>query len=329
MKKLSLVLSLCMLVAFAVGSVAEAQYKIVNMPKNLGNPYFDACNKGAQEAAAELGDEVIYQAPSDADATKQIQMINALIAAQDVDAVMVSANDPDALVPVGEKAIKSGLVVTSYDAAVGEGGRQVFVNQADAEGIGRIQVQIIGELLNYEGEIAILSAAAGMPNQTAWIEWMHKELEDPKYANMTLVDTVYGDDDDTKSYQKMQGLMKSYPDLKGVISPTSVGIAAGARAITDAGKIGEIVITGLGTPNQLRTFVENGACPEFALWNPVDLGYLVTYVTHHLLSGEIKGEPGDTFTAGRLGEYTIDEDGSVLLGTPYVFNKENINDFDF
>lgn len=328
MKKGMLFVMTCLVVMLTFAAFAQAGYKIVNMPKNLGNPYFDACNKGAQEAAKELGDEVIYQAPSDADATKQIEMMNALIA-QKVDGMMVSANDPEALVPAGKKAIEAGIVVTSYDAAIGEGGRQIFINQADFEGIGRIQVQILAEMLNYQGEFAILSAAAGMPNQTVWIDWMKKELEDPKYKEMKLVDTVYGDDDDTKSYQKMQGLMKSYPNLKGVISPTSVGIAAGARAITDANMIGKIVITGLGTPNQLKKYVENGSCPKFALWNPVDLGYLTAHVTHKLIAKEITGAAGEKFTAGRLGEYTIAENGVILLGKPYVFDKVNVADFDF
>lgn len=328
MKKLSVIVIACVALVFAFGTVAQAGYKIVHMPKNLGNPYFDACNQGAQEAAKELGDEVIYQAPSDADATKQIQMINALIA-QKVNGMMISANDPDALVPAGKKAIESGIVVTTYDAKIGEGGYQLFISQANAEGIGRVQVQVISELIGGKGDIAILSAASGMPNQTEWIKWMMEELKDPKYKDIKLVDTVYGDDDDTKSYQKMQGLLKSYPNLKGVISPTSVGIAAGARAITDGGAIGKVVITGLGIPSQLKTFVENGACPKFALWNPVDLGYLTTYVTHRLIAKEIKGEAGEKFTAGRLGEYTIAPDKSILLGKPFVFDKTNINNFSF
>ena len=328
MKKGTFLLVACLAVALTFGSFAEAEYKIVNLPKNLGNPYFDACNEGAQEAAAELGDEVIYQAPSDADATKQIQMINALIA-QKVDGIMVSANDPAALVPAAKKAIQKGIVITSYDAAIAEDGKQAFILQADAEGIGRKQVQIIGEQIGYEGEIAILSAAAGAPNQNEWIEWMKEELKDEKYAKVTLIDTVYGDDDDTKSYQKMQGLMKSYPNLKGVISPTSVGIAAGARAIRDAGKSGEILITGLGIPSQLREYVKDGTIKSFALWNPVDLGYLTTYVTHHMIAGDIKGEAGETFSAGRLGEYTIDEGSVILLGPPFEFNAENIDDFSF
>jgi rhamnose transport system substrate-binding protein len=161
------------------------------------------------------------------------------------------------------------------------------------------------------------------------LKWILEELKDPKYKDIKLVDTVYGDDDDTKSYQKMQGLLKSYPNLKGVISPTSVGIAAGAWASTDAGVIGKVVITGLGIPSQLKKFVENGACPKFALWNPVDLGYLTTYVTHRLIAKEIKGQPGEKFKAGRLGEYTIAEDKSVLLGKPFVFDKANVGQFKF
>ncbi len=324
----SLIIAMSVMFVLAMSVSAFAGYKIVNMPKNLGNPYFDACNEGAKEAAKELGDEVIYQAPSDADATKQIQMINALIA-QKVNGIMISANDPDALVPAGKKAIEAGIVVVSYDAAIGDGGRQLFTLQADSEGIGRKQVQVMADLIGGAGEIAILSAAAGAPNQGEWIKWMNEELKDPKYKDIKLVDTVYGDDDDTKSYQKMQGLMKSYPNLKGVISPTSVGIAAGARAIRDGGMAGKIMITGLGIPSQMREYVKDDTCKAFALWNPVDLGYLTLYMTHHMLAGTIKGEMGEKFAAGRLGEYTIGEKGTVLLGEPFVFTKENIDNFNF
>ena len=123
--------------------------------------------------------------------------------------------------------------------------------------------------------------------------------------------------------------MKSYPNLKGVISPTSVGIAAGARAIRDAGKSGEILMTGLGIPSQLREYVKDGTIKSFALWNPVDLGYLTTYVTHNLIAGDLTGAAGESFSAGRLGDYTVDEGGVILLGPPFEFNAENIDDFSF
>jgi rhamnose transport system substrate-binding protein len=300
----------------------------VLVPKNLGNPYFDAGDKGAQEAAAELGVTVLYQGSSTPDATEQIQLLNSLIA-QQVDGLAVSANDADALVPTGAAAIEAGIPVVSWDAEIAPGGRTVHVNQADFEGIGRGQIQLISDLIGGEGQIAILSATSTAPNQNEWIKWMNEELTKPEYDGIELVATVYGDDEDEKSYNEALGLMKTYPDLKGIVSPTSVGIAAAARAVQDQGKVGEVVVTGLGTPNQMREYVKSGAAPAFALWSPVDLGYLAIYTLHNIATGQIEGVPGETFSAGRLGEYTVDEDGIVLLGPPFVFNAENIDNFDF
>jgi rhamnose transport system substrate-binding protein len=306
----------------------EMEYTYVLVPKNLGNPYFDTGNVGAQEAAGELGVTVLYQGSATADATEQIQLLNSLIA-QEVSGLAVSANDADALVPTGQTAIEEGIPVVSWDSAIAPGGRTVHVNQAVAEDIGRIEVQVIADLIGGEGQIAILSATSTAPNQNEWIEWMKDELTKPEYADIELVATVYGDDEDEKSYNEAVGLMQTYPDLKGIIAPTTVGIAASARAVEDEGRVGEVMVTGLGTPNQMREYVKSGACPAFALWNPADLGYLAIYTLHAIVTGEIEGKPGDTFSAGKLGEYTIDEDGVVLLGLPTVFDIDNIDDFDF
>jgi len=300
----------------------------VLVPKNLGNPYFDTANVGAQEAAGELGVEVTYQGSSVADATEQIQLLNSLIA-QNVDGLAISANDADALVPTGQEAIESGIPVVTWDSAISPGGRTVHINQAEAEGIGDVQIQMASDLADGEGQIAILSATSTAPNQNEWIEFMEEELEKPEYEGLELVATVYGDDEDEKSYNEAIGLMQTYPDLEVIISPTTVGIAASARAVQDADRVGEVFVTGLGTPNQMREYVNSGAAPQFALWNPADLGYLAIYTLHAIASGEIAGEPGDTFDAGKLGSYTISEDGTVLLGPPTVFDAENIDDFDF
>ena len=307
---------------------AEGGTTYVLVPKNLGNPYFDAANNGAQEAAGELGVTVLYQGSSTADATEQIQLINSLIA-QQVAGLAISANDADALVPTGQEAMAAGIPVVTWDSAIAPEGRTLHINQADAEGIGRTQVKMISDIIGGKGKIAILSATSTAPNQNEWIKWMEDELTKPEYADIELVATVYGDDDDEKSYNEMMGLMKTYPDLAGVISPTSVGIAAAGRAVTDDGKVGQVFVTGLGTPNQLREYVKSGAIPQFALWSPVDLGYLAVYATDALATGAITGEPGDTFTAGKLGEYTVLEDKTVLLGPPTVFDESNIDDFDF
>jgi rhamnose transport system substrate-binding protein len=237
------------------------------VPKALGNPYFDTANAGAQEAAAELGVVVNYQGSSTADATEQIQLLNSLIS-QQVNGLAISANDSDALVPTGQAAIAEGIPVVTWDSAIAPEGRTVHINQAMSEDIGRGQIQLISELIGGEGQIAILSATSTAPNQNEWIEFMQDELTKPEYANIELVTIVYGDDEDEKSYNEALGLMRTYPDLKGIISPTTVGIAAAARAVQDQERIGEVIVTGLGTPNQMREYVKSGAAPAFALWNP-------------------------------------------------------------
>lgn len=307
---------------------AEQAKTYVLVPKNLGNPYFDTANKGAQEAGKELGVTVTYQGPATADATQQIQLLNSLIA-QKVNGLAISADDSDALVPVGKQAMDAGIPVVTWDSAISPGGRTVHINQAVAADIAAIQIKMASDLAGGEGQIAILSATSTAPNQNEWIALMEKELEKPEYAKLELVTTVYGDDEDTKSYNEANGLMQTYPDLKVIIAPTTVGIAASARAVQDANKVGKVFVTGLGTPNQMREYVKSGASPEFALWNPSDLGYLAIYTLDAIATGKIKGQPGDTYAAGKLGDYTVAEDGTVLLGPPTVFDKNNIDSFDF
>ncbi len=314
--------------AEAGGEAAAGAANYFLVPKNLGNPYFDTANKGAQEAAQELGVSVTYQGSATADATEQIQLLNSLIS-QQVSGLAISANDSDALVPTGKAAMEEGIPVVTWDSAIAPEGRNVHINQAVAEEIGRSQIQLVSKLIGGAGQIAILSATSTAPNQNEWIGFMNDELTKADYANIELVATVYGDDEDEKSYNEAMGLMTTYPDLKGIIAPTTVGIAAAARAVQDAGKVGQVMVTGLGTPNQMRDYVKSGACPAFELWNPADLGYLAIYTLNAIASGEIEGVPGDTYTAGKLGEYTIAEDGTVLLGPPTVFDADNIDDFDF
>jgi rhamnose transport system substrate-binding protein len=298
------------------------------VPKNLGNPYFDTANKGAQDAAKELGVTVTYTGPATADATQQIQLLNSLIA-QKVAGLAISADDSDALVPVGQAAIAAGIPVVTWDSAIAEGGRTLHINQAVAADIAAVQIKMASDLAGGSGEIAILSATSTAPNQNEWIKLMGEELKKPEYANLKLVDTVYGDDEDTKSYNEAQGLFKKYPELKVIIAPTTVGIAASARAVQDANLVGKVFVTGLGTPNQMREYVKSGASPQFALWNPGDLGYLAIMTLDALSNGKITGKAGDKFTAGKLGEYTVNDDGTILLGPPTVFSKDNIDQFDF
>jgi rhamnose transport system substrate-binding protein len=299
------------------------------VPKNLGNPYFDTANNGAQAAATELGIKVLYQGSATADATEQITLLTSLIA-QKPCALAISADDADALVPTGKAAMAAGIPVVTWDSAIAKDGRNFHINQAVLHDIGAIEIKMALDLTGAAGgSIAILSATSTAPNQNAWIEVMKTELQKPEYAKLKLVDVVYGDDDDTKSYNEALGLFTKYPDLKVIIAPTTVGIAASARAVTDKNLIGKVMVTGLGTPNAMRAYVKSGAAPEFALWNPSDLGYLAVYAMHAMVTGEIKGKVGDAFKAGKLGSYTIADDPTlglnVLLGQPFIWTKDNID----
>jgi rhamnose transport system substrate-binding protein len=315
-----------------VAETACQDYVLV--PKNLGNPYFDTGNVGAQEAAGELGITVLYQGSATADASEQITLLNSLIA-QNVCGLAISANDSDALVPTGKEAMDAGIAVVTWDSAIAPDGRDIHINQAELAGIAQIQLDMAVRLAGGDGgQIAILSATSTAPNQNAWIAAMEEMLaNEDAYADLELVEIVYGDDEDEKSYNEAQALFTKYPDLEVIIAPTTVGIAASARAVTDADLIGQVFVTGLGTPNQMREYVKNGASPEFALWNPADLAYLAVYTMHALGTGEIEAAAGQTFTAGRLGEYTVQDDPdlglNVLLGLPFVYNGDNIDNFDW
>jgi rhamnose transport system substrate-binding protein len=299
------------------------------LPKNLGNPYFDTSTAGAEEAADDLGVELEEVGPETASPDAQVSYINT-VAQQGKDALILSANDPEALCDAIEEARSADVKVITFDADTNPECRDLFINQATAEGIAAKQLELISEQIGGKGEIAILSAAANATNQNAWIEMMETELADnPDYADLELVDTVYGDDDDQKSFDQTEALLQNHPDLKGIISPTTVGIAAAARYLSDSQYKGKVALTGLGTPNQMREYVENGTVESFALWNPGDLGALATYAAAALANGDISGEEGDSFEAGDLGEFEVGADGVVLLGEPFTFNKDNIGDFDF
>lgn len=297
------------------------------LPKDIVNAYFANSFVGAEEAAAELGGTVEQVGPEAPVASEQVTFIQTLTQ-QGVSAIAVSANDPNALAPALEEAQAQGIKVVSFDSDVAPEARDLFVNQANAEDIGRTQVRIISRLIGCEGQIAILSASSTATNQNAWIGFMEDELTRPGYENIELVEIAYGDDDPAKSNDVTLELLTAYPDLKGIISPTTVGIEAAANALEAEGRT-DVMLTGLGTPNQMRAYVESGTVVEFALWNPIDLYYLTYYAAAALINGEITGAEGDTFEAGRLGSYTVGANNTVLLGPPFIFTAENIDQFDF
>ncbi|MDR3334312.1 MAG: rhamnose ABC transporter substrate-binding protein [Treponema sp.] len=298
--------------------------------KSTGNPYGERQMSGFDIGIKEQGGTVILRAPDLPTAEAQIQMVDQLIA-QHVTSICIVGNDFDALQPVLTKAKNAGIKVYSLDSAVNPASRLTHVNQADSQKIGETLVQAAFDMAGGSGEIAILSATSQASNQNLWIDYMKKELTKPEYAELNLVKIAYGDDLRDKSVSETEALLLSYPNLKVIIAPTTVGIAAAAKVITDKDLIGKVFITGLGLPSEMADYIDNGSCPYMYLWNPIDVGYLGSYVATALTSGTITGKAGETFTAGRLGTYTItaasDGGTEVLLGPPFKFEKSNINDW--
>jgi rhamnose transport system substrate-binding protein len=302
--------------------------KTVSIPKQLGNPYEEFEHSGVDEALKELGGSNRITGPTDAGASTQIPIINSAVQ-QKPDAIIIAGNDPNAVAPALKQAAQKGVKVVGMDSDVAPDARSVFVNQVTTQLVGKNQVESIAKQIGNKGQIAILSATANATNQNAWIKVMKDTLKDPKYKDIKLVKVAYGDDDDQKSFQQTQGLIQAYPDLKGIISPTTVGVAAAARYLSTSPQKGKVKLTGLGFPNQMRKYVKNGTVDEFQLWVPKDVGYLAGQAAAALVAGRITGKQGEKFKAGRLGEYTIGANGEIVLGPLTTFNKGNVDKFNF
>ena len=308
---------------FAFNAQAADKMKIAMVVKTLGNGFFDAAHQGADEAAKELGNvEIIFTGPAKATAEGQIELINSLVA-QKVDAIVVSANDPDALVPATKKAMGRGIKVLSFDSGIAKDGRLFNLLPSSNALIGEKLVKMTVDAVGNKGEIAVLSATAQATNQNAWIEEMKKVLAKPEYKDLKLVTVAYGDDQTDKSYREAQGLFKSYPNLKAIVAPTTVGIAAASKAVQDANLIGKVYVTGLGLPSEMAGHVKSGAVKSFAIWNPIDLGYSITYAAHQFVTGKA----GKTVSLGRVGTATPDAEGSAPMAEPFTYDASNVEKF--
>jgi len=310
------------------GGDGSSDVAISFIPKNLNNPYITLELSGAKDAAGELGFTYTEAAPLDAGSDSQIPFIQTEVQ-NGTDIIAVSPNDPDAVCPALADARAGGAKIITFDSDSAVECRDLFINQTSVEGVAAGQLEQLYDQIGGTGDIAILSATAAAPNQNAWIAAMEEQIaENPDYE-WNLVATVYGDDDDTKSFQEAQGLLQSYPDLKGIISPTTVGIAATARYLSTSEYKGKVALVGLGLPGQMKEYLEDGTVKAFALWDPSEVGYLTAYAGKALLDGTITGAEGDTFDAGKLGEYTVGKDGLVIVGELLKFDADNIDDYDY
>ncbi|HWL48565.1 MAG TPA: substrate-binding domain-containing protein [Acidimicrobiia bacterium] len=302
------------------------------LPKCTNIAVFPQANSGAEEAAAELGsDPAEFVGPADCgDTTGQIEfMTNAVT--QGVGAIMLSNNSGDQLDAPAQAAADAGIPVVTWDSPIPSAtGESVFVAQVDFDETGQVMADMARTILGDDGgQFAILSATPDAANQNAWIAAMEEVLAGPDFANLELVETVYGNDVAEDSVTAALGLVDSHPDLELIMAPTTVGIVAAAQAMTQEGLCETIKVSGLGLPEEMAPYVESGCAPEFALWSFVDLGYLAYYVAYGIATEQIAAEEGATFVAGRMGEYEITADPTreaglrVLMGPFSKYNAEN------
>ncbi len=316
----------------ATAAMAADPIKIVYIGKNTGNPYFDSITGGFEDACKAKGCEFEFVAPATAEATSQIPFIEAQIQ-RGVNVIGIAPNSPDALNQVLDDARSKGILVLTVngDLTGNESHRDATILPVNFDIVGRDQVEMVGSLIGYEGEIAILSATTEAPDQNKWIVGMNETLKsDPKYAKMTLVATVYGDDQPEKSTTEMEALLSNYPNLKGVIAPTTVGIAAAAQVVQSRGIADKVAVTGLGLPSEMRDFVKDGTVTAFQLWSPYNEGWLAVHFALGLLDGSVKNEVGSTFEVPSLGTITINTNNSINTQAELTtFNAGNIDDFNF
>ena len=314
-----------------VPDAAKAELRIGVMPKLVGISYFEATGEGAQQAGEELNIDVHYDGPTSALHEDQVRMLNTWMA-QDFDVLAVAPNDPDAIASTLRSAGREGFTVMTWDtdAHPDNSRRQIFVNQASNQAIADSMVDIMVEGLKAtrkdpQGKFLIVSGTPTASNQNTWIRFM-KERMAAEYPEMELLETLMPGEDQNKAQEMTTSALNSHGDIQGVWGLTSVAVPGAAKAVEDAGKAGEIFVTGIGLPSSMRPFVKSGTCTKFALWDPVDLGYLTVYVAHHLQTQETL-EDG-TYDFGRIKGVVV-KGGQAILGPPIVFTKENIDDYSF
>jgi rhamnose transport system substrate-binding protein len=300
-----------------------AQPRYAMLVRVLGNTAFELARVGAEEAAKQLGVDLIYTGPTENTAEGQIAQIDSLIA-QKVDAIMITANDQTALLPALQRAQQRGIKIVSWDQDLQADGRSIYVAESSNNLIALGPLKIVKNLIG-TGEIGVISGAADSTTQNDWVNEMTRlTKEDPNYKGIVVDEVTYGDEKSDKAYNEALGLVSKYPNLKAIVAYSSVAIAAASKMVEDQHLIGKVAVTGLGFPNEMVDHVLGGATPAFSIWNMVDVGYTTVQVTDQLVKGKIKGAPGDVVDAGRMGKLTIGPNNTLVMGELKTYDKTNV-----
>ena len=312
--------------AGSAGQPAGGAHKtvIAMMPKAKGDPYFISCRQGAEDAAKEMGVELLWDGPTDLDPAKQNEVIEAWITIG-VDVIAVSVENEVAVSTVLHKAREKGIKVVTWDADAQKDARDFFINQATPQGIGYTLTDEASRILNNKGEFAIITASLSAANQNEWIKHIKARLAE-KYPDIKLVAIQPSDGDRDRAFAETQTILKVYPKVKLIMAIAAPAVPGAAEAVKQSGRA-DVKVTGLSLPNMCKPYVHDGIIESIVLWNTLDLGYLTVYASRALSGGQLKR--GDqNVAAGRLGRIEVQND-EVRLGAPFIFNKTNIDGFNF
>jgi len=316
-------------VAMDAPDLAGEEIVLIDVPKLVGIGYFAATTQGMEEAAEELGNVTVStDAPTEANIDDQISFIENFIASGEYNGILFAANDPVAISPVLRSALEAGIHVVGYDANSEPDARTWFVNQAEFNGIAKAMIDSLVAEKGEDASFGIVTSTFTTPNQARWIAEMWAYAGEC-YPELEWLETVEAQEDAVLSFNQATTLINKYgEDLDALFGMTSVATPSSADAVTQAGLCGEVAVIGLATPNAMKPYVNDGCVESVVLWNPIDLGYAAVYVMRAIVDGEFA--PGDTeVEAGRLGTLQVVNGSEVLLGAPFIFTADNINDFDF
>jgi len=326
---------MCAVVALLPCGCKKSQAKrggkitVAMVPKIIGIDYFNACEKGAKEAADELGVELIYDGPDSNRVDAQIEKVDNFIT-RGVDVIAVAPNDPVAISPVLKKARQRGIHVITWDADANpdRSQREAFVNQATDNAVAMALMAEMNKHAGAKAKVVIITGSLTAANQNAWIRAM-KMNKALTYPGMTFVgDPHPSEEDQNLAFKVTQDVLKANPNVQGIFGMTSVALPGAAEAVKQMNKSDKVVVTGLSTPNSMRSYVKDGTVKSFVLWNPVDLGYLTVCVAKDLVEGRFDPH-GQQADGRRLGQVQVRKRGEIVLGDPVVFTKDNIDNYDF
>lgn len=306
-----------------ISSSTEKEYTIAVIPKVSGIPYFNAVEEGVLEAGKDLNVHVTYSGPLIADWQQQEELVREYIE-KEVDAIAISANDPEKLGPILMEAKQKGIVVMTWDSDTNEKYRKYFVSSVDPETLGRHVMDTLSLNMKEKGAYAIMTGSDNAATLKEWIKWMVVQQEE-NYPHMKLLEVGETNDNPQKAYMIAKQLLENYPELKGIIGSSSVGPPAAAQAVMDAEKVGEVAVVGLSSPNLVRSYLKNEALQVSTLWSPKKLGYLTVSVAKEILLGN---EVTDNKAFENVGVIRLIDD-TIIMGQPFDFTKENIDQYDF